>query len=141
MGWEPKVYSYDAEGNLLGWTQAEPEWDDDQRNRMLALMEYEAGVHSCGFHRSLAFDMSNGFTFEFETCPVCAGRDRFERVVSERDKREREAAGDSNGVLSMDGRTIRTRMLTEAEHAERKATAELPAPERRRRLAAVKPAG
>jgi hypothetical protein len=51
----------------------EPEWDDLQRTRMLALAEYHAGVHEgCGLHQSIA-DEDPDFSIEDHVCPVCAG--------------------------------------------------------------------
>lgn len=98
----------------------EPEWDDEQRNRMLGLVEYRRGIHACGVHRSLAFDRANGFTFEIEVCPVCAGAEQFERIMAERDKREREAAGENPHSLSSDGRSIFIRQMSDEEHADRR---------------------
>lgn len=85
---------------------------------MRALVEYEQGIHSCGFHRSLAFDKANGFTFEVEQCPVCAGSEQFMRQLNVRDEREKDAAGDNPHALSSDGRSVFARMLSDEEYAE-----------------------
>ena len=84
MGWEPTethAYAYDEHGRLLAVTVTrEPEWDDVSREEMLGLAEFEAGICDCGFHKSLTRDKRNVFSFEVDTCPVCAGRARYDRL-------------------------------------------------------------
>jgi hypothetical protein len=85
-GWAPLTTQrgYDRDGNQVllaeAWeivTETEPEWSDDDRMRLLALAQYEAGVHECGFHWSLLEDKSNVFMPEMKVCPVCRGATRF----------------------------------------------------------------
>ena len=60
----------------LAWevvTETEPEWDDRERAKLLALATYEAGLCECGWHKDLTDDRSNHFTFDDRTCPVCKG--------------------------------------------------------------------
>jgi hypothetical protein len=57
LGWEPEERHehYDADGNLTGYTVVtrDPEFDDGDLERLLALRAYEAGVCACGIHESL----------------------------------------------------------------------------------------
>lgn len=85
------------------------------------MLEYDKGIHACGFHRSLVFDPENAFTFEFETCPVCAAADQYTRKVAARDKAEEDKFGkeaEVSGPLSSDGRATMIRMMSPEEHAE-----------------------
>lgn len=97
------------------------EWDDDQRQRMLAYLEYEDGVCGCGFHESLTQDKSNVFTFEHSTCPVCRGKDRYARMMAAQDDEARRALGEKpppSAPLPSDGRTTFVKMLSDREAAE-----------------------
>lgn len=58
----------------------EPEWDDAERDQMLALQAYERGVCECGFHESQIDPAKLFVTFEDRVCPVCAGADVHARV-------------------------------------------------------------
>lgn len=73
----------------------EVEWDDRQRDRLLALGVYESGVCACGFHRSIASDTDNLFTFDTETCPVCRGSARMERMQQSTDADEEKRLGEN----------------------------------------------
>lgn len=73
----------------------ETEWDDRQRSRMQALAIYESGVHSCGWHTSLATDPAVDFQIVNEDdCQVCAARAKYERILSHADERVRKQIGD-----------------------------------------------
>lgn len=112
----------------------EVEWDDAEREWMLALAEFRAGVCSCGYHTSLTHDRSNYFTYENAFCPVCAGADRYARSQQDTDEAVVQAMGDKPaGILPRpdDGRTTYARMLHPDEVAARKAaTAPTTAPRR-----------
>jgi len=60
---------------------------------MLQLVDYEAGICECGFHRSLADDEANLFRIEQRTCPVCAEADRWARIQANEDEDERAKLG------------------------------------------------
>jgi hypothetical protein len=65
----------------------EPEWDDHQRARMLALSLYEAGVHVCGWHLSLTTDPEINFGIEDEPeCQVCAATAQLGRITEHADE-------------------------------------------------------
>lgn len=68
----------------------EAEWDDDSREEMLALAEYEAGVCACGFHKSIAQNKSHLFSFEQEHCHACAGWAQYGRLQAQDDHEEDE---------------------------------------------------
>ena len=89
LGWEPTETHthYDADGNVTGRTVVtrEPEWDDAERDQMLALVEYEAGVCDCGFHESVIDPDTLHVTFDDRVCPVCAGATQYRRHLDDRD--------------------------------------------------------
>lgn len=100
----------------------EAEWDDEQRERMLALGIYEAQVCECGFHASLANNPANFFTFETKVCPVCAGVAKFGRRQSDADEKEVKARhGEDdpppNATLPDDGRRMFVRQMSPDEVA------------------------
>lgn len=71
----------------------EAEWDDESREQMLALAEYEAGVCACGFHKTLTRDKSNVFSPETDHCPVCAGWATYGRIQAKDDREQEERLG------------------------------------------------
>lgn len=92
LGWEPTeihAHEYDDAGRIVRTTVTrEPEWDDNQRNLMLALAQFEAeSCRGCGYHESLT-DPANGHTFtpESRICTVCAGADQYARRQSADDE-------------------------------------------------------
>lgn len=96
------------------------EWDDDAREDMLALAQYEAGICGCGFHKSLTHDKANHFTWAEDTCPVCAGASRYMRRQAAEDEKAIEALGGDPSPLAPrpdDGRYTYTKLLTDAEAA------------------------
>jgi hypothetical protein len=121
-GWEPteRHEHFGADGNLTGWTVVtrEPEWDDAERNRLLALAQYEAECHDCGFHWSVLDDPGNVFMPEFKTCPVCRGATRFSRIQDNADKAMREQNKDNPIAPDpADGRNLFMRQLSADEAA------------------------
>lgn len=114
---------YDADGNLTGWTQAEPEWNDHERDRMLALAVYEAGVCECGFHEDITSDPSNLLTIDSRVCPVCKSVAVHQRKQQAADEKAEKALGQDpppGAPRPDDGRHEFVRPLTpeEAERAQ-----------------------
>ena len=98
----------------------EAEWDDRQRERLLALSIYERGVCECGFHESLATDRANNFTFETKTCPVCRGVAKMARLQFHADEQSDKAMGENPppGLpRAADGRRTYVRMMSPLEVA------------------------
>lgn len=124
LGWEPEERHehHDAEGNLTGFTVVvrEPEWDDLERDKLLALAEYEAGVCECGYHESLTGDRDNFFTFETKTCPVCKGSEQHRRMQEEADKRATVEGMPPSAPRPGDGRRTFVRRLSPTEVEERR---------------------
>lgn len=111
---------------MTGWTVVtrETEWDDRQRDRLLALGLYESGVCECGFHRKVASDTDNLFTFQTETCPVCRGVARMSRMQEREDEEEAKRLGEKPAPSTprlADGRRTFVRQLPPAEAAEMRA--------------------
>lgn len=123
LGWEPEERHehYDAEGNLTGYTVVtrESEWGDDDRTRLLALAQYENGLHVCGFHWSLLEDPTNVFMPEHRVCPVCRGSERYERIQGKADEAAMKHAEDNPGApRPTDGRSLYMRILSPHEAEE-----------------------
>jgi len=72
----------------------ESEWDDVERDKMLALAEYDNGMCDCGMHKSVA-DTDPDLEMTERICPVCSGIARNLRVIADRDaKTLKECYGD-----------------------------------------------
>lgn len=98
----------------------ETEWDDLEREKMLGLAEYEAGLCECGFHKSLAHDPEQYFDLVSETCPTCAGIAARERAQSKADETEAEALkGEPGRRRKADGRRWFVKWVSKAEHERR----------------------
>lgn len=97
MGWEPteRHEHYDADGALTGVTVVtrEAEWSDEDRDDLLGLALYEAGVCECGYHQSLTSDPTNRFSVTADTCNVCAAIAVHARVQHEADQQVERAGG------------------------------------------------
>lgn len=124
LGWVPEERHehYDAEGNLTGYTVVtrESEWDDRQRDRMLALAYYRRGVCACGFHESLTSDKGNHFTFETKVCPVCRGAAKMARIQDAADNESDRTLGENPPAMisrAGDGRRTFIRQLSPLEVA------------------------
>ncbi|GHJ59130.1 hypothetical protein NOK12_16480 [Nocardioides sp. OK12] len=124
LGWVPEERHehYDPEGNLTGYTVVvrEAEWDDLERDKMLGLDEYEAGICACGFHQSLADDRENFFTFETRTCSVCKGQAQFSRQQHDADQRATPEDASPASPRPGDGRHTYTRRMSPSEVEERR---------------------
>lgn len=100
-GWAPTETHehYDADGNLTGVTVVtrEAEWDDFEQAKMLALVEYERGIHNgpgeCGFHDSIA-KLDPEVAIEHDVCPLCASKAVEDRKQDARDDRLMKRYGD-----------------------------------------------
>ena len=91
--------------------------------RLLALAEYERGVHTCGYHWSLLEDKTNVFMPEFRTCPVCRGATRFSRIQKEADEQIRKGNKDNPAAPDpADGRDLLMRHLPPDEAASARAS-------------------
>lgn len=124
MGWEPRRYtSTDEDGMQVTTTEAE--WDDYERDKMLALGIYEDGVCSgCGIHKSRMRTGIDHYTFDSEQCPTCAGADMFHRHLSAKDHAHEKQIPDSlqesaKAALPRpaDGRKVFIKMQTAVEAA------------------------
>jgi hypothetical protein len=71
-GWEPRtVYEYDAQGRLAAST-LEVEWDEEQRDLMIALQEYRASLCPlCGWRREICGNSKNSHLIEIPTPERC----------------------------------------------------------------------
>lgn len=112
----------DDDGRHVGTVVTrEPEWDNLEREKMLGLAEYEAGVCSCGFHRSQRDPAENFYTWETETCPMCSASAKRDRENEAEDAKVRKAAGDGPITsLPSDGRKTYLRQMTPDEVEERR---------------------
>jgi hypothetical protein len=116
LGWEPTdvhTYTYDADGRVESVkVTRESEWDDESREEMLALAEYESEICACGFHSTLTKNKSNHFGFELDTCEVCAGREQYARMQAKDDAEEEKKLEKSppETPRPADGRRVFMRM-------------------------------
>lgn len=89
----------------------EPEWDDYERDKMLALGLHEAGICECGFHESIA-DEDPDLELDIRVCPVCKELAPIMRKHDDADAKARRAQGqkpDPEAPLPSDGRHVRLR--------------------------------
>jgi hypothetical protein len=115
----------------------EVEWDDYERDKMLALDMHDSHVHhtGCGFHEDLATDLNNLFEPVVSVCPLCASLELQGRQVDADDEKARKALKEGEiAPLPSDGRHISTRMLSPLEAEERRSTAPDPHRARARRV-------
>lgn len=87
----------------------EPEWDDYERDKMLALGLYEAAICECGYHESVA-DQNPSLEFEFRVCPICKDLAKGLRKIDAADDAAKKALGpkpDPEAYLPDDGRHLR----------------------------------
>lgn len=97
----------------------EAEWDDHERNKMLALAEYEAGVCSgCGFHHSFT-EHDPWVTIEDRTCPTCRTIAPQIRVFADADAKDAERLREAPKARgARDGKTRVLRPLSPLEALE-----------------------
>lgn len=93
-------------GNVLGWTQAESEWDDNERAKMEGLALYEAQICDCGFHESTA-DEDPDTELDYRVCPICAGIAQSMRIQNEADNKVKGEKPDPKRPWPEDGRHVR----------------------------------
>lgn len=95
MGWEPKRWTViDEDGAQV--TTTEVEWEDYERDKMIALDLYDEAVCSgCGVHRSRMRKGVDFYTFADEQCPTCAGADMYHRHLSAQDHAHEKSIPDS----------------------------------------------
>lgn len=102
----------------------EPEWDSHYAGLVQGLAEYDQDVHDgCGLHRSVVEDPHFHYTFETDTCRVCAARAVYERQLAERDETwdEKHPKARPEVPRPSDGESIHIRPLTPAEVMKRQA--------------------
>lgn len=96
LGWEPTEiheHEYDAAGRLVRTVVTrETEWDDVEREKAQALVEYEAEICDCGLHRSIA-DTDPDMDMTERTCPSCAALARNRRIMVSNDAKAVELLG------------------------------------------------
>jgi hypothetical protein len=93
----------------------EPEWDDRERTKMLALGDYEAAVCDCGFHRSQTDPRRHVYKLIESACPVCATVDQYQRIQTDLDDKARKKLGDNRPVGTpdpADGRKVALQRVT-----------------------------
>lgn len=122
--------------------EQESRWTDHERDRMLALAEYESRCCSgCGTHESITDHPEDHVYVPDQTvCPICAGLDIHTRVVAAEDRDEAKALAEQpKHPRKKDGRRLFLRPATPAERekqrkqrAEKQAKSE-PKQSRRRR--------
>lgn len=68
-------------------TTTEPEWDDHERDKMLALSIYEAGICGCGcgVHESMKVPGVHRYKIDQRSCVVGASLDQFRRLQAQQD--------------------------------------------------------
>ncbi|MCM0622721.1 hypothetical protein [Nocardioides bruguierae] len=127
LGWEPAETHehYDAAGNLTGTTVVtrEPEWDDDERRRLLALAAYHEQTCDRGHHPDVAGDPHLFWTFEDSRCPLCAEIDKWQRIQHDRDAKAIRQLGDEPSPFIPrpdDGRSTYLRRMTPDEVTARR---------------------
>lgn len=98
----------------------ESEWDDESREEMLALADYESEICACGFHSTIAKNKDNHFGFEVDQCPVCAGREQYARLQAKEDSDEERKLEKSPPETPRpgDGRRVFMRMTPAGSVAE-----------------------
>jgi hypothetical protein len=100
----------------------EPEFDDAERERLMAYLAYQAGICECGIHESLSSDKSNFFTFEKRTCLACRGKAQYLRILADEDKavEDRLENAPPAAARPSDGRRLFLRQLSPLEVAARR---------------------
>lgn len=79
-------------------------------------MQYEADVHDCGYHWSVANDLENVFAPEYRVCRVCQGAARVARHQDSRDRAFRDANKDHPASPDpADGRHMVMRLMSPYE--------------------------
>lgn len=102
MGWEPATtYLYDEAGRLIS-SQLEVEWDDTERDWMLALQHHRTEVtcHLCGLPKSVCrdYETDGHVLVEFERCHVSAALARKQKANADADMEFPESLAYSAGV-------------------------------------------
>lgn len=115
-------------------SRPEPEWDDVERSKMLALDLYEGGVGPCGHHHAETTDPSS-FFFDIKErkCPVCRAKAIDDRVRAEQVREWEKTFGEKgppasdprpdDGVVTVVVRVPRDEALERLERAKAKEVA------------------
>lgn len=86
----------------------EPEWDDEERDKMLARAQYYASLCDCGLPPHVA-DEDPDLQLTERVCPVCAGLARAARIQNQADQAALKLLGQQpapEAVRPTDGRHI-----------------------------------
>lgn len=117
---------FDPDGNLTGFTVVvrEPEWLDSDVRELMELADVEAhSCRGCGWHESMT-NPASGHTYspENDICSVCAGRERWDRMLHAQDKAWDEKHKDARPAAPRptDGRQPTYMTLLSPEEAERR---------------------
>lgn len=89
----------------------EPEWDDIERDKMLALAQYDRELCDCGMHISVA-DTDPDLEMVERICPVCAGVARNMRIYVDTDKKATDVKAPPEASRPTDGRHLSLRPKT-----------------------------
>lgn len=65
----------------------DPEWDDHERDKLLAWSLYQSQMCDCGLHKSTA-DEDPDVELAHRVCPVCAGIAAQLRILSDAEERD-----------------------------------------------------
>lgn len=122
MGWEPKRYTTtDPDGAQV--TTTDPEWDDRERDKMIGLEMYEAGIcDGCGVHKSRQKAGEHFYDIGTHQCPTCAAlsqRGRIYAVLDHEQEARLEGLSEKQKAeepLAKDGRSFVLREISREEH-------------------------
>lgn len=106
---------YDESGRHVSTVVTrEPEWDDRQRDKMLALTRYRESIcPDCGYPK-VFHDPRYRFSIDVDVCPVKAALDKFGRIQGEADEQVRKQGGDKRPAATpdpADGRRTLVRLV------------------------------
>lgn len=89
-GWEPRTrYSYDDQGRI-SHTEPEPEWDEWDTALVDELLNWQAGVHTCGHHESEQPDADHLYVASWTACKACAALQAAQEKQSKEDEPARK---------------------------------------------------
>lgn len=126
-GWEPKEIhrGIDEEGNQVpigeAWeivVQREPEWSENDRNRLLALNYLRHTTGECGYsHEFITSDDDITGKLHDSTCPFCAALAQNDRIRADAEAKAFKDAPPDRPRPS-DGRTTSIQIVPPGEAAE-----------------------
>lgn len=90
-GWEPRTTYHYSEDGRVEWTEPEPEWDEWDTALVDELLNWQAGLHTCGHHETDTADRGNLYVAGYTICRACEALQRAQEKQSETDKPARKA--------------------------------------------------